>query len=191
MIKELIVDIDNRFNEVFSSFNPFNRKFALGSHLINTFHSHFSFYSSNKQSDRSIKSHIHYLNNIAIKSSLDPSYALVISDASIKNNIVIYITHIHIYNKHIIKTIYYMVNVMSTEAELFAIRCGINQATTISGISKIIIIMDFIHAARRIFDSSLHLFQIHVTVILAELRKFFTKDHYSLIKFLKCPSHCE
>jgi len=70
--------MDNRFNKIFPSFDPFNKKFALGSHLIDTFHSHFSFHSSNKQSDESIKSHIHHLNNIAINFSLDPSYALVV-----------------------------------------------------------------------------------------------------------------
>ena len=89
MIKGSIVDMDNRFNEVFPSFDPFNKEFSLGSHLIDIFHGHFSFYSSNKQSNKSIKLRICYLNNIAIKSSSNLSHALVISDASIKNNIVI------------------------------------------------------------------------------------------------------
>jgi len=101
------------------------------------------------------------------------------------------IAHIHIHDKPIIKTIHHTVNVTSTEAELFAIRYDINQVTTISGISKIIVITDSIHAARRIFDSSLHPFQIHVAVISAELRKFFTKNHYNSIEFWECPSCCE
>jgi len=53
------------------------------------------------------------------------------------------------------------VNITITEAVLFAIRCGINQATDIPGISRIFVITDLLHTTRRIFDSSLHLFQIH------------------------------
>jgi len=66
------------------------------------------------------------------------------TNTSIKNNIVISIIYIYVHDKPVIKTIHYVVNVMSMEAELFTIRCGINQATTISDISKIIIIMDSI-----------------------------------------------
>jgi len=161
MIKGLIFDMDNRFNEIFSSFDPFNKEFALCSCLIDTFHSCFSFHSSNKQSDESIKSHICHLDNITIKSSSDPSYALVVSNTSIKNNVTTFIAHIHVHDKPIIKTIHHVVNITFMKAELFTIRYGINQATTISGISKIIIIMNSIHAARRIFDSSLYPFQIH------------------------------
>jgi len=181
MIKRPIANMDNRFNKVFFSFDPFNKEFAPGSCLIDTFHSHFSFYPSNKQSDKSFKSHICQLDYIAIKPSSDSSYALVISDASIKNNIATSIAYIHVHNKPIIKNIYHIINVTSMEAELFAIRCGISQATTISGISKIIVNTDSIHATRRIFDSSLHPFEIHVAAISAKLRKFFTKNHYNSI----------
>jgi len=45
---------------------------------------------------------------------------------------------------------------MSTEAKLFVIKCGINQATNHNNISKIIIVTDSIHAARKIFDPSSH-----------------------------------
>ena len=158
MIKDLIVDMDNRFNEVFSSFDPLNKEFAPGSWIINIFSSCFLFYSFNKYSNKNFKTHSHQLNNISIISSLDPSYACVVTDTSIKNNIATFITHIHVHNKPVIKTIYYTVNVTSIEAGLFTIRCGINQATNISGISKIVIIMDLLHAAWRIFDSLLHSF---------------------------------
>jgi len=183
MIKGLIVNMDNRFNKVFPSFDPFNKEFSLGSHLIVIFHSHFSFHCSNKQSDQGIKSYIHLLKNITIKSSSDLSYALVVSDASIKNNIAISIFHVHIHNKPVIKTIHHMVNVTTTEAELFAIRCSINQATALPSITNIVVLTDFIHTTRRIFDSSSHPFQIHVTAILAELRIFFPKNHDNSIEF--------
>ena len=183
MIKEPIVNIDNRFNEVFPLFDPFNKEFSLGSYLIDIFHSCFLFHCFNKQSDQNIKSHICFLNNITIKSSSDPSYALVISNASIKNNIATSISHIHVHDKPDIKTIHHAVNIITTEVELFAIRYSINQATTLSGITNIVDLTDSIHAARIIFDSSLYSFQIHVAVILAELRIFFSKNHDNSIEF--------
>ena len=54
------------------------------------------------------------------------SYALIIMDASIKNNITTFIFHIYIRDKPITKTLYHAVNVTSTKTKLFAIRCGIN-----------------------------------------------------------------
>ena len=79
---------------------------------------------------------------------------------------------------------------MSTEAELFTIRHSVNQATNSSGISKIIIIMDLIHTARKIFNMSSHLFQIHMAAILRELHLFFFYSQDNLIKFWKYPSRC-
>ena len=58
--------------------------------------------------------------------STNPNSAIIISDVSIKNNIVTLIAHIHTYNSSIIKIIHYITNIISTEAELFAIRCRIN-----------------------------------------------------------------
>ena len=48
---------------------------------------------------------------------------------------------------------------MSTEAELFAIRYSINQATNFPNIRKIIIITNSIHAAKRMFNTLSYLFQ--------------------------------
>ena len=61
------------------------------------------------------------------------------------------------------------------EVELFAIRCGINQACIKENVSKIIIITNSIHAVKRVFDSKLHPFQSHTMAILSELRHFLTK----------------
>ena len=123
-----------------------------------------------------------------ISCSLDSSHALVITDTSIKNNIIILITHISICNKNVIKTIHHTVNVLATEAELFTIRCGINQATNILDISKIIVITDLLHTARRIFNSSVHLYQIYIASIFNELRRFFNKNNNNSIKFWECSS---
>jgi len=75
---------------------------------------------------------------------------------SIKNQVAILIIHIHMHNNPTIKTINDVINITSTEAELFVIRYGINQATQIANINYI---------------------------ISTELRKFFIKDCQNSIKF--------
>ena len=124
-----------------------------------------------------------------ISFSLDLSHDLVVTDTSIKNNIATSIAHIHICDKTVTKTIHHAVNVLTTEAKLFPIRCGINQATSIPGISKIIVITDLLYTAQRIFDSSLYLHQIHIVSILNKLRRFFINNNS--IKFWECPSWCD
>ena len=183
IIKGSIIDMDNRFNKVFPLFDPLNKKFSPGSHIIDIFSSYFSFYSYNKYSDDNLKARSRQLNNIVITSLLNQSYALIITDASIKNNVATSIAHIHIYDKPIIKSIHHVVNITSTEAKLFAIRYGINQAINFLGISKIIVIIDFIHAVKRIFDSSLHPFQVHSISISNKLRNFFFLSTNNLIEF--------
>ena len=84
-IKGPVINIDNRFNEVFSSFDLFNKKFPPGYCLINVFSNHFFFHTLSKQSNKSLNAHIQALDNIALTSSSDPSIALVVSNASIKN----------------------------------------------------------------------------------------------------------
>jgi len=85
-----------------------------------------------------------------------------------------------------------VVNVTTTEAELFTIKCSINQATALPGISNIAVLIDSIHTARRIFDYySLHPFQIHMAAISAELRIFFSKNHDNSIEFWECLSCCK
>ena len=180
--------MDNRFNEVFSSFDLLNKKFSPSSCLIDIFPSCFSFYPFNKYSSNNLEDCSHQLNNIAIILSLNHSYALVISDTGIKNNVATSITHIHIHNKPIIKMIYHTVNITSIEAKLFAIRCSINQAVNLLEISKIIIITDLIHAAKRIFDSLIHSLQIYSASISKELRKFFLANNDNSIAFWECSS---
>ena len=120
--------------------------------------------------------------------SSKPNTALMITDASIKNDIVTSISHIHIANRPLIKTVHHASFVTSTEAELFAIKCGINQACSIGNVSKIIIITDSIHAAKKIFDCGSHPYQIHSTAILSELHTFFLSNKSNTIEFWKCPS---
>ena len=120
--------------------------------------------------------------------SFKPHSALVITDASIKNDIVTSIAHIHSSNRPIVKTVHHASFVTSIEAELFAIRCGINQAYSINNVSKIIIVTDSIHVAKRIFDYDSHPYQIHSAAILRELQSFFSLHKGNTIEFWKCPS---
>ena len=84
------------------------------------------------------------------------STAIVISDASIKNNIATSISHVHIANQPLIKMLHHAILVTTTEAELFVIRCGINQACSKNNISKIIVVINSIHAAKKIFNTMSH-----------------------------------
>ena len=190
LIKDPIIDMDNRFNKVFSSFDPHNQEFSPGSRIIDTFSSWFSFHSFNKHSKNNLTLQSYQLDDLLIVASLDPSYALVITDTSIKNNVATSITHIYIYNKPVIKTLHHVVNITTTEAELFTIRCGINQATNIKDFSKIVIITNLLNTAQRIFNLLSHPFQIYSAAILNKLKKFFLQHQNNSIKFWECPSQC-
>ena len=126
---------------------------------------------------------------MVLKSSLPPLVAIIASDMSIKNNVTTFIAHIHTYNKSLTKMIHHAVLVTSTEAKLFAIRCGINQAMNLNNIAKIIVVTDSIHAARKIFDFSVHPYQIQSAAILYELHNFFNCHEDNTIEFWECPSH--
>ena len=125
---------------------------------------------------------------MVLRNSSLPSTALVVMDTSIKNNITTSISHLHSANWPLIKTVHHALFVTSMEVELFAIRCGINQASSIDNISKIIIVTDSIHTAKKIFDSESYPFQIHTAAILSELWKFFDSNDANSIGFWECPS---
>jgi len=65
---------------------------------------------------------------MVIESSSSLSTTIVVTDTSIKNKVAISILHTHTHNNPIAKTIHRAVHVTSTKAELFIIRCDINQA---------------------------------------------------------------
>ena len=113
---------------------------------------------------------------MAIESLNSSSFALVITDTSIKNNITTSISHVHIYNKPIIKALYHAVNVTSIEAKFFTIRYSINQTTNSISISKIIVVTDTIRTVRKIFDPLSHSFQRYSASILKELQNFFLSN---------------
>jgi len=121
--------------------------FHPGKKLIDVFPGCFSFYKADCHSNKNKSHHCKILNDVTLKASSKPLTVIFVSDASIKNNVAISIAYIHSYNNPIIKTIHHIINVTSTEAELFAIRCGINQAVQIPKTSCIIIITDTLYIA--------------------------------------------
>ena len=85
-----------------------------------------------------------------------PSITVIVSDVSIKNNVTISITYIHMFNKLLMKMIHHTVYITSIEAELFTIRYGINQSLSVNKIFKIVVITDSIYVVKKIFDLSVH-----------------------------------
>jgi len=165
-----LIDSCTKSYGIFLSFSPLNQEFSPGSHIIDIFPDRFSFnLATKKDKEKNDKTHIQELNNMVLHNSLSPLTALIITDASIKNDIAMSISHVHIANQLLTKTVHHATFMTSMEVELFAIRCGINQACSNEAISKIIIITDSIHVAKKIFDSSSHPFQHHSAVILSEL----------------------
>ena len=116
-LKSLLIDVDNKCNEFSPSFSFFNEEFKPGNCFIDLFSDCFSFHSCSPN----IKKHIEKLDYKVFRASSNPSLAIVISDASIKNHVTTLILYIHSFNKPVIKTIHRAVNITMTEAELFAI----------------------------------------------------------------------
>jgi len=81
--------------------------------------------------------------------------------------------------------IHHVVHIISTEAELFAIRCGINQAMNFDNMSKIIVITDSIYVVRKIFEPSVYLYQVQSAAILCN---FFKCHENNSIEFWEYPS---
>jgi len=101
------------------------------------------------------------------------------------------IAHVCLGQNIIAKTIYHAVNITSTKAELFAIRCRINQVIQVTDVLYIIVITDAIHSVRCIFNSSSHHYQIQSIAIAQDLRSFFEKSIHNSIKFWDCPSNAK
>ena len=184
--KGYIIDSKTKSYGIFLSFAPLHQEFTPGHHILDKFSDRFSFNLVDKKEKDNI--HAQELDNLVLQNSL-PSSALIVTSASIKDNIATSVAHIHQANSPLIKSIYHAVFITSSEAELFTMRYGINQACNKDNISKIIVITDSIHSAKCIFNSSLYPLQSHLAVILSELRLFFNKSQDNSIEFWECSSY--
>ena len=120
---------------------------------------------------------------MVLESSSSLSTAIVVIDASIKNDIATSISHMHLANHPLTKTVHYAAFVTSTEAELFIIRCDINQVCIKENVSKIIVVTNSIHVVKKIFNTASYPYQSHAVAILSELHCFFSSNQYNSIEF--------
>ena len=183
-LKLPLIDVNKKHNQFFPSFCFFNEEFKPGNCIVDIFPDQFSFHPHLMN----VKKHMKNLDEVTFKASSNPSSTIVISDASIKNQVATSISHIHFFNKSVIKTLYRAINIITAEAELFAIQCNINQAVANPNVKYIVVITDSLHIVRKILNSSTYLYQIHSAAISIELREFFSKDSQNCIEFWDCPS---
>jgi len=178
----------NKAYGIFPSFSSLNPEFIPGFHIMDNFSDCFSFNLVNKKEKEKDRICTQELDEMVLQISSSLSSALIVTDASIKKDIATSISHVHIANHPLTKTVHHIAFVTSMEAELFTIRYGINQAYTKEIVSKVIIVTDSIHAAKKIFDSKSHPYQSHTAVILSELQCFFSSNRENSIEFWECPS---
>ena len=157
----------NWSNECFPSFSPLDSEFSPGCRVIDNFSEYISFNICRKGNNK--KSCKQELDEIS------PSVTTIVSDMSIKNNVATSIIYIHTFDKLLMTMIHHGIHVTSTEAELFTIRCGINQSLSVNNISKIVVITDSIHAVKKVFDLSIHPYQTQLAAILLDLCKIVVK----------------
>ena len=187
-IKSVIVNSNNCLNGLFSSFDNFHKELSSGLHLVDNFPNCFFFHIVNCKDEEIKNTHTYKLNKIFEDTHLDSKTVVVISDASIKNSVATSILHIYSSGNILAKTIHHTINATSTEAELFVIRCSINQAFQVQDTTHIIVNTDTIHFARRIFDFLSHSYQLQSIAISQDLRVFFNKNSNNSIDFWDCPS---
>ena len=175
-VKSSIIDTNNYLNGIFFSFDPFHKELSSSFRLVDNFSDHFSFHIVNYKDKKSKEAYLCKLNKFFEDILLDSNSIIIISDASIRNNITMLIVYIQSGHIIIAKTIHYAINIISsTKAKLFTIRCRINQAIQVFNASYIIIITDSIYLANQIFDSSSYSYQLQFIAIAQDLSTFFKK----------------
>lgn len=187
-LKSPIVDINYRLNETLPAFDNLNGELRPGQRLVDLFPDRFSFITVKRSDPIARVAHLRKLDEVYCMSQNEENTALVIADAGGKNNIATSVAHVHRGHSITKRTLHQAMNVLPTEAELFSIRCGINQAISTPGVNRVIIITDAIHAAEKIFDTSCHPLQLHTIAISRELKCFFQENPANHIEFWDCPS---
>ena len=134
-------------------------------------------------------SYYNRLNNIFDNLLINQNTILIIINASVKNNIVTSVSHIYRRQKVIYKSIHHAINITVIKAELFAIKYRINYVVQLQDVACIIIVTDIILAAKRIFNSSIHSYQLYSIVIFKSLKCFFKKNLNNVIAFWNCSNN--
>ena len=182
-IKSSVRNSNSCLNSIFPLFDSLNEEFCLSSRLSNSFSSCYYFYEADYHSDKSKRAYCHKLNEVVFDTSNESNTVIIISDASIKNSVTMSITHVHFFNQVLKKTLHHTINITSTEAELFLLRCEINQVVSITNFSHIIVIIDALHIAYMIFELKIHPYQLQSITISKELKTFFNQQLNNSIEF--------
>ena len=98
LTKGYLIDSSNKSYGIFPFFSPLDPEFLPGHCIIGKFSNRFLFNLVNKNEKNHKKTRSQELDELTLRCSSDPNTALVISDASIKNNIATSISHIHSFN---------------------------------------------------------------------------------------------
>ena len=159
-VKSSIVNANNHLNGILPLFNPLHKELMPGFQLVDTFSNFFSFNVAEYKVNNYKATYLWKVDDIFKDSLCDFKTIIIISNVSIKHNVAISIAHVCSGQNIVAKTIHHAVNVTSTEAELFAVRCRINQVIQVTDILCIIVITDAIYSMRYIFNSSSHHYQI-------------------------------
>ena len=119
-IKGHLVDSNNKAYGIFPFFFPLHLELSPDSRIIDNFSDWISFNLSIR--NKINKTYCQQLDNMVFEASSSSSTTIVILDTNIKNNIATSISYMYIANQLLIKMLHYTVFVMTTKAELFAIR---------------------------------------------------------------------
>ena len=79
------------------------------------------FYKADCHSNESKRAHCHKLDELVFEASNEPNTVVVISNASINNNVITSIAHIHSFNQVLKKTLHHAINVTFMKVELFVL----------------------------------------------------------------------
>ena len=157
-LKLLLIDVDEKYNKFFPSFCFFNEEFKSGNCIVDIFPDQFSFHPHLMN----IKKYMKNLDKVMFKASSNLSSTIVVLDASIKNQVTTSISHIHSFNKIVIKTLHRAINITTAKVELFAIQYSINQAVANPNVKHIVVITNSLYTTRKILSSSTHLSKLKV-----------------------------
>ena len=125
-VKSSIIDTNTCLNQVLPAFDSLNRELSLGFCLVDTFPDYFFFYIVNYRSVEVKIAYKNKLKNIYIDSFNSHDTMLIITDASVKNNIATTVSYIWREHRIIMKTVHHVINIIFIEAKIFATRYGIS-----------------------------------------------------------------
>ena len=125
-------------------FNRLYKELSPGFHLENMFPNHFSFHTVNYKNTNTKTAYCNKLNKIFEEFLLNLNTIFIISNASVKKKVATSISHVQKDHNIIAKTIHHIMNITSTEVELFSIKCKINQAVQLPNVDQIIVIINAI-----------------------------------------------